>query len=226
MKARPLTIRIDENRSVSGVLHVPTKRSGTTLILGHGAGTDMTAPLLIAVAEGLAARGVTVLRFNFLYKELGKKAPDAWPLLELVYLAAIEAMRAEKPKRLFLGGKSMGGRVASMLAAKEIACDGLVFLGYPLHPAGHPEKLRDAHLPQIKAPMLFIEGTRDALCDLALLRPILARLKKRASISVHVIDGGDHSFDLLKSAGRTRESVHAEIITAIHGWMAERAKKR
>ena len=186
----------------------------------------MTAPLLIAVAEGLAARGVTVLRFNFLYKELGKKAPDARPLLELVYLAAIEAMRAEKPKRLFLGGKSMGGRVASMLAANDTACDGLVFLGYPLHPAGRPEKLRDAHLPQIKAPMLFIEGTRDALCDLALLRPILARLKKRASISVHVIDGGDHSFDLLKSAGRTRESVHAEITTAIHGWIADRAKTR
>jgi hypothetical protein len=224
MPARPITIRVDESRSVSGVLHVPSKRSGDALILAHGAGNDMTAPLLVAVAEGLAARGVTVLRFNFLYKELGKKAPDAMPKLELVYQAAIERMRAEKPKRLFLGGKSMGGRVASMHVAKGTACDGLVFLGYPLHPAGHPEKLRDAHLPQIKAPMLFIEGTRDALCDLALLRPVLARLKKRASM--HVVDGGDHSFELLKSAGRTRESVHAEIITAIQGWIADRAKKR
>ncbi len=224
MPARPLTIRIDASRSVSGVLHVPAKRSGSALVLAHGAGNDMTAPLLVAVAEGLAARGVTVLRFNFLYKEHGKKAPDAMPKLELVHSAAIEALRAEKPKRLFIGGKSMGGRVASILASKGIACDGLVFLGYPLHPAGHPEKLRDAHLPQIKAPMLFIEGTRDALCDLALLRPILAPLRKRTSM--HVIDGGDHSFDLLKSAGRTRESVHAEIITAIHGWITERATKR
>ena len=224
MPARPRTIPIDESRGVSGVLHVPTKRSGDALILAHGAGADMTAPLLLAVAEGLAARGVTVLRFNFLYKELGKKAPDAMPKLELAYRAAIESMRAEKPKRLFLGGKSMGGRVASLLAAEGDACDGLVFLGYPLHPAGHPEKLRDEHLPKIKAPMLFVEGTRDPLCDLALLRPVLARLKKRASL--HVIDGGDHSFDLLKSAGRTRESVHLEIVTAIHEWMAARAKKR
>jgi hypothetical protein len=144
------------------------------------------------------------------------------PLLELVYRAAIETMRARKPKRLFVGGKSMGGRVASMLAAKGAACDGLVFLGYPLHPAGKPEKLREAHLPEIKAPMLFLEGTRDALCDLALLRPVLTRLGDRAAM--HVVDGGDHSFDLLKSAGRTRESVHAEIITAVHAWIAERSR--
>jgi uncharacterized protein len=224
MPARSLTIEIDESRRVSGVLHVPTKRSGDALILAHGAGTDMTSPVLLAVAEGLAARGVTVLRFNFLYKELGKKAPDTMPKLELAYLAAIEALRATKPKRIFLGGKSMGGRVASILASKGTASDGLVFLGYPLHPAGRPEKLRDEHLSQIKAPMLFVEGTRDALCDLTLLRPVLARLKKRASM--HVIDGGDHSFDLLKSARRTRESVHLEIITAVHEWMADRAKKR
>jgi predicted alpha/beta-hydrolase family hydrolase len=224
MTARPLTLRVDEARAVSGLLHVPAKPSGSALILAHGAGTDMTAPLLVAVAEGLAARGVTVLRFNFLYKELGKKAPDAMPKLELVYLAAIEAMRAEKPTHLFLGGKSMGGRVASMLAAKGVACDGLVFLGYPLYPAGRPEKLRAVHLTKIKAPMLFVEGTRDPLCDLAVLRPILAGLGKRPSL--HVVDGGEHSFELLKSAGRTRESVHVEIITAIHGWIAERAKKR
>ena len=224
MPARRITIRLDESNRISGVLHVPAKRSGSALILAHGAGTDMTAPLLLAVAEGLAARGVTVLRFNSLQKELGNKAPDTLAKFELAYAAAIAAMRADKPRRLFLAGKSMGGRVASMLAAKGAACDGLAFLGYPLHPAGHPEKLRDAHLPQIKAPMLFVAGTRDALCDLALLRPVLARLKKRASM--HVVDGGDHSFDLLKSAGRTRESVYAEIITAIHGWIAERAKPR
>ena len=222
MNARPLTIAVDEGHRVSGVLHVPAKPSGSALVLAHGAGNDMTAPLLVAVAEGLAARGVTVLRFNFLYKELGKKAPDARLLLELVYRAAIEAMRARKPKRLFVGGKSMGGRVASMLAAKGAACDGLVFLGYPLHPAGKPEKLRQTHLSDIKAPMLFLEGTRDALCDLALLRPVLARLGDRAAM--HVVDGGDHSFDLLKSAARTRESVHAEIITAIHAWIAERSR--
>ncbi|MEP7119702.1 MAG: alpha/beta family hydrolase [Byssovorax sp.] len=224
MPGRPITIPIDATHGVSGVLHAPRTRSGDALILAHGAGTDMTAPLLVAVAEGLAARGVTVLRFNSLQKELGKKAPDTLAKFELAYQAAIAAMRARKPERLFLGGKSMGGRVASLLAAKGTASDGLVFLGYPLHPAGHPEKLRDAHLPQIKAPMLFVAGTRDALCDLALLRPVVARLKKRAAI--HVVNGGDHSFDLLKSAGRDRESVHAEIITAIHGWITARAKTR
>jgi uncharacterized protein len=222
MTARPLTLRLDESRGVSALLHVAAKPSGSALLLAHGAGSDMTAPLLVAVAEGLAARGITVLRFNFLYKELGKKAPDAMPKLELVYRAAIEALRARKPKRLFIGGKSMGGRVASMLAAKDAKCDGLVFLGYPLHPAGKPEKLRDAHLPQIKAPMLFLGGTRDALCDLALLRPVLARLGKRAAL--HTVEGGDHSFDLLKSAGRTRESVHAELITTIHEWIRGRAR--
>ena len=224
MKARPLTIRVDEDRRVSGVLHVPAKPSGSAFLLAHGAGNDMTAPLLVAVAEGLAARGVTVLRFNSLQKELGKKAPDTVAKFELVTLAAIEALRAEAPQHLFLGGKSMGGRVASILASKGVACDGLVFLGYPLHPPGRPEKLRADHLLEIKPPMLFLQGTRDPLCDLALLRPVLARLGKRASL--HLIEGGDHSFELLKSAGRTGESVHAEIITAIHGWITDRAKKR
>ncbi len=221
MLTRPITIRVGEGQSVSGVVHVPARTSGSTMILAHGAGNDLTAPLLVTVAEGLAARGITVLRFNSLQKELGKKAPDTLAKFEIAYEAAVEAMRAEKPERLFLAGKSMGGRTASMLAAKGVACDGLVFLGYPLHPPGRSEKLRDAHLSKIKAPILFLQGTRDPLCELALLRPVLARLKKRASL--HVIDGGEHSFELLKSAGRTRESVHAEIIAAIHTFLTDRA---
>jgi predicted alpha/beta-hydrolase family hydrolase len=181
----------------------------------------MTSPLVVAVAEGLSARGHTTLRFNFPYKELGRKAPDPRPKLEQCYRAAVAAFAARaRPKRLVIGGKSLGGRVASLLAGDGLACDGLVFLGYPLHPAGRKDELRDGHLAAIPAPMLFVEGTRDPLCDLELLRPVLAKLGGRATL--HVVEGGDHSFDLLKSAGRSREDVYAEIVAAVDGWLQGR----
>lgn len=223
MAERSVSIPIPGSSPVSGVLHAPrtrAKRSGVAVVLGHGAGADMHAPLLVDVAGRLVARGHTVLRFNFVYKELGRKAPDRPPLLEKAYEAAIARVLEEKPERLVIGGKSMGGRIASLLAARGVRADGLLFLGYPLHPAGKRAPLRDAHLPAITAPLLFLQGTRDALCDLALLRPVLKRLKKRATL--HVIEGGDHSLDLLKSAGRTRESVLEEVDLAIDGWLKAR----
>jgi predicted alpha/beta-hydrolase family hydrolase len=204
-------------------MHAPAaraKRSGVFVVLGHGAGTDMQAPLLIEVAEGLSRRGHAALRFNFPYKELGRKAPDPMAKLEQAYRAAIAALRKHRPDRLILGGKSMGGRVASQIAAGLEAADGLVFLGYPLHPAGKPSKLRDLHLAAVAAPMLFLQGTRDPLCDLGLLRPVLERLGERASL--HVIEGGDHSLELLRSAGRKRESVRDEILAAVDGWLSLR----
>jgi uncharacterized protein len=221
-----LSIPVAAGVTVSGVLHKPAaraKRSGVGVVLGHGAGTDMQAPLLVLVADGLSRRGHTVLRFNFPYKELGRKSPDPAAKLEQAYEAAIGALRKQRPDRLVLGGKSMGGRIASLLASRGTAADGLIFLGYPLHPAGKPEKLRDQHLSAIQAPMLFLQGTRDPLCDLALLRPVLKRLGARGPrSSLHVVKGGDHSLDLLKSADRTRESVLDEILTAIDGWLSRR----
>jgi uncharacterized protein len=227
MAKRSLSIPVAAGVTVSGVLHAPAaraKRSGVVMVLGHGAGTDMHAPLLTLAAEGLSRRGHAVLRFNFPYKELGRKAPDPAAKLEQAYEAAIAAARKARPDRLILGGKSMGGRIASLLAARGAAADGLFFLGYPLHPAGKPEKLRDQHLPAIAAPMLFLQGTRDPLCALARLRPVLARLGDRASL--HVIEGGDHSLELLKSAERTRESVLEEILSAIDGWLSRRVSLR
>jgi len=122
------------------------------------------------------------------------------------------------PGRLFLGGKSMGGRVASHLAAAGAECEGLLFLGYPLHPAGKPERLRDGHLADIECPMLFVEGTRDPLCRLELLQPVLARLGNRARL--HLIEGGDHSFRLPKRLGRSEREVWDEILEAAIDWMA------
>jgi predicted alpha/beta-hydrolase family hydrolase len=217
LRREPLTVDVPGGMAVSAILHAPPRADRVAVVLGHGAGNDMHHPLLVAVAEGLARRGHRVLRFNFPYKELGRKAPDPMPKLEAAYRAAIAAMRARGDERLVLGGKSMGGRVASHLAAAGEACDGLVFLGYPLHPAGEPRKMRDAHLGAIRAPMLFVEGTRDPLCELARLRPVLRRLRDRASL--HVVEGGDHSFDLPKSAGRSRESVYDEIVTAVGQWI-------
>jgi uncharacterized protein len=233
MAQRSLSIPVVAGVTISGVIHAPAaraKRSGVFVVLGHGAGTDMQAPLLIDVAEGLMRRGHSVLRFNFPYKELGRKAPDPAAKLEQAYQAAIAALRKDRPDRLVLGGKSMGGRIASLLAASGEAADGLVFLGYPLHPAGKPEKLRDQHLSAIAAPMLFLQGTRDPLCDLALLRPVLERLgdqgRRGKRASLHVIEGGDHSLELLKSAARTRESVLDEILAAIDGWLSRRVVRK
>ncbi|KYF49770.1 hypothetical protein BE08_01700 [Sorangium cellulosum] len=222
MPERALAIPLSGGNAVSGVIHAPprAKRSGVAVVLGHGAGGDMHAPLLVDVARGLAGRGHTVLRFNFPYKELGRKAPDRRETLEMAYEAAIARLRKDRPERLVIGGKSMGGRIASLLAARAVPCDGLVFLGYPLHPAGKRDALRDEHLPAIKAPMLFLQGTRDPLCDLDLLRPALKRLGRRARL--HVVEGGDHSLEVLKSSGRTRESVLAEILAAIDGWLEKR----
>lgn len=179
----------------------------------------MDNPLLVAVAEGLAARGHAVLRFNFAYHEKGSKRPDPPKKLLAAYRAAADEMRARSKAKLVIGGKSMGGRMASLLAAEGYPCDGLLFLGYPLHPAGKPEQLRDAHLKDVRAPMLFVQGTRDTLCDLSLLRPVLTRLDGRATL--HEVRGGDHSFEVRKSNGRSEEEVVSEVIGASADWIAK-----
>ena len=216
-----LDLEVDADAKVSGEVFAPRgNRSGAGLVLGHGAGGDMHTPMLVAIARGLAVRGHTVLRFNFPYAEAGRRAPDRPERLEKAYVAAVEALRSLpgfRPDRVFFGGKSLGGRIASIVAAKGLACDGLVFLGYPLHPAGKPKMLRDKHLSDVKAPMLFLQGTRDPLCDLALLKPVVAHLSRRATL--HVVDGGDHSLDLPKSYKRPREDVWDELCATIDDWL-------
>lgn len=188
------------------------------VVLAHGAGAGMSHPFMQSVAEGLAARGVGVVRFNFGYVEAGKKAPDRQPILEKTFREVAAYVRSELgPARLFLGGKSMGGRIASHIAAAGSPCDGLVFLGYPLHPPGRPERIRDAHLYDLEVPMLFVEGTRDPFCPLETLDKVRAKL--RGSVEVAVIDDGDHSFRVRKASGRSSEEALAEVIGRVADWV-------
>ncbi len=229
-----MRIRVDGATTVSGVLAGPQAArgagalplGGVAVVLGHGAGADMTNAFLSAVHAGLAAQGALVLKFNFAYIEAGRKAPDAPARLVATYRSAVAWMAklpAARGRALILGGKSMGGRIASHVVALGDPADGLLFLGYPLHPAGQPEKLRDAHLASIRAPMLFVTGTRDALCDLALLRPVLKRLGRRATLAE--IDDGDHSFHVRKSSGRDAAAASAEVIAACAKWLVRRTAK-
>src|ERR687891_1961882 len=189
------------------------------LILGHGAGAGIRSDFMEFVASGLAARGVRVTRFNFAYLEVGKKTPDRQPVLEDTYAAIVEHVRREdQPGRLFLGGKSLGGRIASHLVAGGLAADGLVFLGYPLHPPGRPDRLRSAHLTGISAPMLFVEGTRDPFCPLETLEAVRKGLKARTTVAV--IDDGDHSFRVRKTSGRSTSEAWAEVVDAVATWLA------
>ena len=193
----------------------------TAIVLGHGAGGDRRTPFLVRLAEALAASGRGVVLYNFPYTERGGKRPDPPAVLESTTAAVHEAARkAFAAERLVGGGKSMGGRIASQAVAKGAPADGLVFLGYPLHPPGKPEQLRDAHLPAITVPMLFVEGTRDAFARWDLLTAVLERLGPRATL--HAVEGGDHSFKVLKKSGRTPAAVEGEVHRAVLSWLDER----
>jgi predicted alpha/beta-hydrolase family hydrolase len=188
------------------------------VVLAHGAGAGMDSDFMREMASALGAEGFRVCRFNFVYTELGKKAPDRQNVLEETYVAVVEALRPGADP-LVIGGKSLGGRIASTIAAQGAPVDGLAFLGYPLQPPGKPERIRKAHLPDIQVPMLFVEGTRDPFCPLATLEEVRAELT--APNEVHVIDGGDHSFKVPKSSGRSTPDAWAEAAAAVAGWLRE-----
>lgn len=186
----------------------------------------MNSPFLSYVHEALGARGILSVKFNFPYKERRAKLPDRAPLLEATWRALIAAVRNDAelaPARLFVGGKSMGGRIASQVVAAGVACDGLVFLGYPLHPPRRPESLRSDHLPAVASPMLFIQGTRDALCDLALLRKALEEV--RTPSTLHVIEGGDHSFHVPKRSRRSESDILHEITEVVACFVSARGQR-
>ena len=228
MRKERRAIDWDKGGSVSAVIAYPQRhRPGVTptVVLAHGAGNDMNNALLSGVHQGLAERGLVAVKFNFPYTEQGRRAPDRAPVLEACYRAVIDTIRADPtlvPQTLIIGGKSMGGRMASHLAAQGVAVAGLLFLGYPLHPAGQPDKLRVAHLGAIMAPILFFAGTRDALCSLDLLRAALAKLPRA---TLHVIEGGDHSFALPRRMQRSAQEVVDEIVGASADWIAQIARR-
>ena len=189
----------------------------TVFVCAHGAGGHMADRGLKRLAPVLRARGFGLVRFNFLYRERRSGRPDTMPRLKLCMNAVIERARRElDPRILIIGGRSMGGRAASILAADGVACDGLLLLAYPLHPAGKPERLRDAHLAFIKTPVLCFNGTRDPLCRRDLMERALSRVA--APWQMCWLEGADHSFHVLKSSGRTDGDVLAEIGDASARW--------
>ena len=192
---------------------------GGLFVFAHGAGGHMADRGMLAVAEPLRKRGLDIVRFNFLYREKGSSHPDAMHRLkECIAAVASHARRELGPQTLILGGRSMGGRAASMLAAEEFPCDGLLLLAYPLHPAGKPEERRDAHLAQIKVPVLCLNGTRDALCRRDLMEGVVARLTDRWTM--HWLEGADHSFHVLKTSGKSDGDVLGEIAEASGAWVS------
>jgi predicted alpha/beta-hydrolase family hydrolase len=189
--------------------------SDTLIVLAHGAGSNMEGKLLLKLRDVLLSEGFAVARFNFLYKQQGKSLPDRMPKLMETYRAVVQQLPPRQ--RLVLGGHSMGGRTASMLAAEGFPMDALLLFGYPLHPAGKPEKMRDEHLPRIACPTLCINGTQDELCRKDLMDQVLPRLQP--SWTMHWIDRADHSLHVPKSSGRNDRAVLEEIGAAVRTWL-------
>jgi hypothetical protein len=195
---------------------------GSAILLAHGMGYHLDSPWMEACARGLVAHGFPVLRFNYPYRQRSMREqkelpPDRAPVLEEAHALALGAL-AERAgaRRLLLAGKSLGGRIATHLAAKGERCHGLVLYGYPLHPPGRPEKLRHEHFPAIAQPALFLQGTRDEFAALELLRPALARFGGRATLEV--VEGADHGFSVPKRSGRTDEEVRTALHARVSDW--------
>jgi uncharacterized protein len=217
--AQPVAIAVDGNRTVSGLLLTPPQ-ARACYVFAHGAGAGMTHSFMTAVAEGLSRRGIASLRYQFPYMEQRAKRPDTPKLAQATVRAAVaEAARLVSSLPLVAGGKSFGGRMTSQAQA-ALPLPGvraLVFLGFPLHAAGKPSDERAAHLFDVKIPMLFLQGTRDALADLTLLRPLAARLGEHASL--RLFEHADHSFHVPARSGRKDAEVLNELLDVFADWV-------
>jgi predicted alpha/beta-hydrolase family hydrolase len=214
----PVTIMVDDAHSVSGLLLAPP-RARACYVLAHGAGAGMAHPFMERVAAELGERGIATLRYQFPYMEHGGKRPDPPKLAQATVRAAVAAAGRLRPAlALIAGGKSFGGRMTSRAQAASPlpGVHGLVFLGFPLHPAGRPSDARAEHLFDVQVPMLFLQGTRDALADLALLTPVTQRLGKRASL--RLLQDADHSFHVPARSGRKDADVRREMLDALAAW--------
>ncbi len=227
--ASPFTVTLPSGDTVSAIAYPAAgevRSAGTTIILAHGAGAPQTHPFMTAFARLLSARGIDVVTFNFLYMERGRRVPDPKARLEGCYRAVIAAARAragDGERRMVIGGKSMGGRIATQVAAaeaeaggSEAGVDGLVLLGYPLHPPGRPDKPRTAHLPSVTAPMLFVQGERDAFGTPDELRPVLATC---ADAELVTVDGADHSLRRRGKNAPRAADVYESVTGRIVGWL-------
>jgi uncharacterized protein len=215
-----LSVEIAPDQKVTALVYPAgnPNQINVTVILGHGAGAGQESGFMTRFATGLTARGVNVVTFNFLYTEQGRRVPDSNNTLEACFRAVVETIREKKIGRgaLVIGGKSLGGRIASQIAAAGADVEGLVFLGYPLHPPGRADQLRSKHLLDVTVPMLFVQGSRDPFGTPDELRPILKELK--ALTDLYVVEGGDHSFKVLKRAGITQEDAYEAVLDRIGSW--------
>jgi uncharacterized protein len=212
-----LQVALETSAKTTALVYIsspPTSLPGATLILGHGAGAGQRSAFMVNIARALAAMGIDVVTFNFPYTQQGRRIPDRAPILESCYRSVIEAVRtavASAKTRLFIGGKSMGGRIATQVAAgdPQLTLAGLVLLGYPLHP------------PAIKRPMLFVQGSRDAFGTPAELKAILDTLEGHAML--YVVEGGDHSFKVSSSQPAKQAAVMADVERTIVEWISRSA---
>ena len=217
--ATELRVRVGEITGGVSALLVRPADARFLYVLAHGAGAGMRHPFLEAISQRLAEQGIATLRYQFPYMEQRARRPDPPAVAAAAVRAAVmEAARATPGLPLVAGGKLFGGRMTSTAQAGEPlpGVRGLVFLGFPLHPPGRPGNERAEHLAQVQVPMLFLQGTRDDFADLKLLRPLVKRLGARATL--HLVDGGDHSFKVLKKSGRTEADVMTELVRAIVEW--------
>jgi predicted alpha/beta-hydrolase family hydrolase len=218
--SRELKFSVLDKHEVSALLLLP-KSAFALLVMGHGAGAGMNHPSMTAIAEALAAVGIATFRYQFPYMEEHRGIPDPQRVLTATVAAAVRvAAKCAPPLPLFAGGKSMGGRMTSLAAAEQPLGNvkGLVFFGFPLHPPKRPSEKRGEHLKLVKVPMLFLQGTRDDLADLTLLRPVCDGLGSLATL--HIVEGADHSFHVLKRSGRTDAEVLAESAQTVKSWTA------
>ncbi|MBI4794912.1 MAG: dienelactone hydrolase [Deltaproteobacteria bacterium] len=219
MELRPLTLNVSPDQKIRAVLGVPKSATlDAILVLAHGANNNMDHPLIAGVHERLAREGVVTVRFNFPYMEEGRKHPDPDPALEGVFRLVVEyvgEMEEFKGLEMFLGGKSMGARLAAQIVAQDVGANGLVFLGYPLHSPGKPERLRDQPLYLLPCPALFIQGGRDPFCYLDRLGQVLSHMP--VSSCLHVLPGLGHSYEPL--GGHMAPETVEEVNRVILGWL-------
>jgi uncharacterized protein len=224
MSVQRIAVPITPTEHVTAIVYAAAKNQlGLALALAHGAGGNQTSKFMVDFAQAFAARGIDTITFNFLYSEAGRGLPDRNDKLETCYRNIIEAHHKgtfgkNVGDKLVIGGKSMGGRIASQVAARNAdGISGLVLLGYPLHPPGRPDKPRSKHLPDIEVPMLFVQGSRDAFGTPEELRPIIKNLKARADL--YIVEGGDHSFKVPKRSSLPQDSVNKGILDHIESWL-------
>ncbi len=216
-----LRVPVTPSAATTALVYGAVESPKAALVLAHGAGAGQRHPFMTRFAQAIAARGIDVVTFNFLYMEQRRRVPDRAPLLEQCYRAVIDTVRREvasAARDLVIGGKSMGGRIATQVAAADPALPvaGVVLLGYPLHPPGRPDERRDAHLPRVARPMLFVQGTRDAFGTIDELEDATESL---ADATLYPVEGGDHSLKLARSAPAAQEAVYAAVEQAIAEWI-------